>query len=118
MVSIDDLASEITKALQEYTNEVTEALEKEKEKAAKDAAKELRNTSPKQTGEYAKGWKAKRVGNAWVTYNSKKPQLTHLLEHGHVKRGGGRVSGRPHIGPVEERAIKAYEEGVVKVIRG
>lgn len=117
-ISADQLANEITSALREYTTEVEEGLEEEKEKVAKWSTRRLRVTSPKKTGEYAKGWRAKKVGKAWVTHNATDYQLTHLLEKGYAKVGGGRVPGRPHIAPVEEEAIKQFEQGVEKVIRG
>lgn len=117
-VDIDSLSDEISKALQEFTTEVEEGLEKAKEKAAKDGAKTLKATSPKgRTGNYAKGWRAKKEGTAWVIHNATRYQLAHLLEKGHAKRGGDRVPGRVHIAPVEEQAIKQFEEEVKKVIR-
>lgn len=118
-VRIDQLADEITKALKTYTTEVEEGLEKAKEKAAKDGAKTLKAVSPKgRTGKYAKGWRAKRDGKAWVIHNATRYQIAHLLEKGHAKRGGGRVPGRVHIAPVEEQTIDQYEREVERVIRG
>lgn len=113
-----DVAKEIAKALQTYTAEVTEGLEKAKEEVAKETVQELKRTSPKLTGDYAKGWRTKRVGTAQVVHNATDYQLTHLLEHGHAKRGGGRVPGIPHIAPAEKKAIDEYTKRVEKVIRG
>ena len=118
MARIEDLSNEIARALQEYTTEVTEGLEEAKEEVANEAAKKLKSTSPKRTKAYSKGWRAKKVGTAWVVHNATRYQLTHLLEHGHAKRGGGRVAGIPHISPVEEKAIDEYTKRVEKVIRG
>jgi hypothetical protein len=117
-----DLSKEISKALTEYTKKVTEGLEKTKKDIAKDTAKELKKTSPKSKGkgggQYAKGWAVKKVGNAQVVHNRTDYQLTHLLEKGHAKRGGGRVRAFPHIRPAEQRAIREYVEQVEKVVRG
>jgi hypothetical protein len=113
-----DLSKEITKALTEYTQEVTEGLEKAKKDIAKDTAKELKKTSPELTGDYKKGWAVKKVGTAQVVHNRTDYQLTHLLEKGHAKRGGGRVPAYPHIRPAEQRAIEEYVEQVEKVVRG
>lgn len=113
-----NFADEITKALQEYTTEVEEGLEKAKEKATKDGAKALKASSPKKYGKYAKGWRAKKDGKAWVIHNATRYQIAHLLEKGHAKRGGGRVSGKAHIAPVEEQVIKQFEDEVEKVIKG
>lgn len=116
--SIDNLANEITNALQEYTTEVEEGLEKAKEDNAKDGVKTLKVTSPKKTGKYARGWRAKKVSKAWVVHNATDYQKTHLLEKGYAKVGGGRVAGRPHIAPVEEQIIVSYEKQLEKIIRG
>lgn len=117
MSSIDSLAAEISKALQTYTSEVTEGLEEAKTKVSKNAVKQLKSTSPKNTGKYAKGWRVKKVGTAQVIYNATRGSLTHLLEKGHAKVNGGRVSGKPHIRPAEQVAIKEYISEVEKVIK-
>ena len=117
-IKVTGLANEIAKALQAYSDEVVEGLEGAKETAAKNAVKKLKKRSPKKTGEYARGWRARKVGSAWVVHNATNYQLTHLLEHGHAKRGGGRVPGIPHIGPVEKEAIEEYVRETERVIKG
>lgn len=117
-VSIDQLVNEIAKALQEYTNEVTEGMEEAKVETAKETVSMLKKTSPKKTGDYRKGWARKKVGTAQVVHNRTDYQLTHLLEKGHAKRGGGRVGAQVHIAPAEDYAIANYTEKVEKVIRG
>jgi len=115
---IGDLSKEISKALSEYTAEVTEGLEEAKEKVAKDTVKHLRSLDhPKLTGDYAKGWARKKVGTAEVIHNRTDYQLTHLLEKGHAKRDGDRVPAIPHIGPAEEKAIEEYVSKAEKVIK-
>ena len=116
-----DLTIEIEKALKEYTEEVEEAVAQIIEEDVKEAVKELKDVSPKKTGEYAKGWTSKKEmtdgGIKMTIYNKTKPQLTHLLEFGHAKRGGGRVSARPHIAPVEEKLIDQVTRDIEEVIR-
>jgi hypothetical protein len=116
-----DLSKEISKALTEYTQEVTEGLEEAKLKIAKDTVKELKKAGGFKdlTGDYRKGWARKKVGTAQVVHNRTDYQLTHLLENGHVIEGGtGRSESFPHIRPAEQRAIREYVEQVEKVIRG
>lgn len=113
-----NLADEIAQALQEFTSEVTEGLENAKKEVAQETVIDLKQTSPELTGDYRKGWARKRVGTAEVVHNKTDYQLTHLLEKGHAKRGGGRVAAIPHIAPAEERAILEYIERVEEVIRG
>ena len=117
MIKVDDLAGEIVLAVRTYTEEVGAAIEEAVEETAQALAADLRETSPKDTGEYAKGWTARKEGpGRYVVYNKKKPQLTHLLEHGHAKRGGGRVEGRPHIKPAKERHIPQLERKIAQIL--
>jgi hypothetical protein len=118
MASIDNLAAEISKALQTYTTEVTEGLEQAKKKAAQNAVKKLRSTSPKRTGKYARGWRVRKIGTAQIIHNATDYQIAHLLEYGHAKRNGGRVAAVPHIRKVEQEAIEEFETETEKVIRG
>jgi len=126
-ISVDQLANEIAKGLAEYTQDVIESIDEVGEKIAKKAIEQLKETSPKSNKEnakkYAKGWAVKtdkKFGeiDSHIIYNKNKPQLTHLLEHGHAKRGGGRVQGKPHIRPVEQQIIEEFTSKVEKVIKG
>ena len=77
------------------------ALEDTKKELAGTAVKQLKSTSPRRTGRYASGWTKKKRGKTIIVHN-RSYQLTHLLEKGHAKRGGGRVAARVHIAPVEK----------------
>ena len=83
------------KALEDY-KEVTEETVKETVTEVADGARDVaKSGSPSDTGEYRKGWAVKKTeeksGKLVLTvYNKNKPSLTHLLEKGHAKRGGGR----------------------------
>ena len=117
VIKVDDLAGEIALAVRTYTEEVGAAIEEAVKETAQALAADLRETSPKKTGEYAKGWTyRKEAPGSYRVYNEKKPQLTHLLEHGHAKRGGGRVEGRPHIKPAEEHHALQLERKIVQIL--
>ena len=115
---IKGVSNEIVKALAEYTNEVTEGIEKEKKRIAKDAVKILKEISPKNTGDYAKGWTESNIDGKEVIHNKTDYQLTHLLEDGYAKRNGGRVSARPHIRTVEKMVIEEFTQAAKDVIQG
>jgi len=117
-MSINNLSKEIANYLSQFSKEVEEELEKSKDDITKDAVKQLKVRSPKNTGSYRKGWTRKKVGKGYVIHNKTDYRLTHLLENGHAKRGGGRVAAKVHIKPVEEGSIKAFIERVERVIKG
>ena len=115
---LSNLSNEIAKALTEYTNEVTEGIEKEKKLDAKQAVIMLKAASPKETGEYAEGWTTSNIDGKQIIYNKTAYQRTHLLEYGHANKDGGRTPGKAHIRPVEEFVIDKFIKGVEKVIKG
>jgi hypothetical protein len=122
-INIDQLAAEIAKGLAEYSQDVVEKVNVSSEKVGKAAVKKLKQTSPKKTGEYAKSWTMKtepEVGQPDLRIiHAKAPhyRLTHLLEHGHAKVGGGRVEGKPHIRPAEEMVIQEFVAEVEEAIK-
>lgn len=121
-VPLRELSVAIEAELNAYNQEVTDGIKKAVTQAAKECTSQLRSTSPKDTGEYAKGWRSKTQyesdSDIRVTvHNTTKPQLTHVLEYGHAKAGGGRVEGRPHIRPAEQSAEKKLVDIAKVVIR-
>lgn len=114
---MDDFAVELADILDKVEDAVKKAALEGLEETAKQARKKLKETSPKLTGDYQKGWRVKRVQNGRITdivvHNATDYQLTHLLENGHAKKNGGFVKPRKHIKPVEEWA---QQEAVRKVM--
>ncbi|MEC1638124.1 HK97 gp10 family phage protein [Schinkia azotoformans] len=114
---MDDLSKEIAKQLEQYANVIEEEIVVASDEVTKEAVNKLKQESPKLTGDYRKGWTRKKEGNGYVVHNKTDYQLTHLLENGHVKRGGGRVGAKVHIRPVEEETINEFEQRIEKVIK-
>ena len=117
MVKPDELAEEITKELARYAKATKEKVEEAKDDVSKELVKDLKSDSPKQTGSYKKGWRRKKTKLGYIIHNKTDYQLTHLLEHGHAKKNGGRVSAKVHIRPNEEKAIKVYLEKIEKAVK-
>lgn len=116
---LDKLAATIEAELADYANGVTETLKEATKKVTKAGVSAIRATSREKfggTGRYSRGWTSTvetgKHSSQGVIYNKDTPGLPHLLEHGHAKRGGGRVSGKPHIAPVEEMIEQQFTEEV------
>jgi Bacteriophage HK97-gp10, putative tail-component len=117
VLKIVGLENEIARQLKLYTTSVEEDLMEAKDEVSKEGVSLLKQNSPEDTGDYRKGWARKKVGQDYVIHNKTDYQLTHLLEYGHAKADGGRVSPRVHIRPVEERLVDAFVNRVEKAIK-
>lgn len=120
---IDNLANEIMEGLKEYADLASDDVKKAVRKAGNTVRKEISENAPKDTGAYAKSWsvkKTKETSNSLevTVYSKNRYQLAHLLEHGHAKRGGGRVAARPHIAQAEENAIETLETEIARALGG
>lgn len=118
-VKVGEMAAEISKIMQEYANDVGDGVKETAKRVAKEGKIRLKSTSPEgrgsRKGHYKDGWTVKTVSEDSTStnlalHNSKKPGLTHLLEKGHAKRGGGRVNGITHIAHVEEYVVDEFEK--------
>lgn len=113
--TIDNMDAAIMDILNEYEEFTVHTVREATQKIAKEGAKTLKSSSRGSfggTGKYARGWTTTSEGGRFdttVTIHNRTPGLPHLLEHGHAKRGGGRVGGRVHIAPVESKLIGDYE---------
>lgn len=114
---LDKLESALTKILDEYAEDATKNVKDLAKSFAKKGAQAVRQSAAGAfgSGKYSSGWtstvKETRFGSTATIYNNT-PGLPHLLENGHAKRGGGRVAGRTHIAPVEEKLVQEFTKAV------
>ena len=110
-VRIDQLADAVMKGLEEYAKLATDDLKKDVQNAGKKVKEQIESTAPKKTGKYSKSWAVKKTKETSdsiqvVVHSKNRYQLTHLLEFGHAKRGGGRTRAFPHIAPAEQAGME------------
>lgn len=125
MTAIEGVTNAIMRELQRYTNLVIEEFEAAKQETAKEIQDELKADGQPykdKSGDYRKGWRIKKQGSgnrtSFIVHNATDYQLTHLLEKGHARRGGGeRVPARVHIAPAEEKGIEKFLERTERAIR-
>lgn len=114
--------------LNDYSNEIQEAITEEAQKVAKNGMQILKETSPiskrntKHKGRYAKGWRVKTTkGKGFVNcviHNATDYQLTHLLENEHLTANGGKyVPKKKHIQPVHDKCVIDFQNGVEEIIK-
>lgn len=119
-ISIGNLTGEISRMLDEYSGAVASDVKDCCRKVAKETVKKLKSSSPERSGSYKKSWRstvvAENSSGVQIVVHDGKYQLTHLLEFGHAKRGGGRVSPIPHVKQAEEEAASRLMEEIKKIL--
>ena len=122
-VSIDEMSDVIMDELEKYKDLAADDLKDAVKETAKTVRKEIQANAPVDTGKYKKSWSVKNMHEDaesidLVVHSRIRYQIAHLLEHGHVKRGGGRVAARPHIAAAEEKGEEQLVEKIKQKLGG
>lgn len=122
-VSAGSLADAIMDSLREYSSLAADEMKEAVREAGNTVRDEIREKAPKDTGIYAKSWTVKKQREtssslSLTVHSRNRYQLAHLLEFGHAKRSGGRVSAKPHIADTEAAGIRQLEEDIRKALEG
>lgn len=122
-VSIDEMSDGIMKELEKYADLAADELKDAVRETAKSVRKDIQSNAPSGTGKYKKSWSVKNMREdsqsiELVVHSRNRYQIAHLLEHGHAKRGGGRVSARPHIAPAETKGAESLVKTIESKLKG
>lgn len=122
-VTIDGLRDAIMEGLKEYAGLAADDMKDAVKKTAKSVRKDIQDNAPVRTGKYKKSWSVKTVSENsdsidLIVHSRNRYQIAHLLEHGHAKRGGGRVAAKPHIAPAEQAGNKNLVNEIQQKLKG
>jgi hypothetical protein len=125
-MDVNRLAAAIEHELQSFSEAVSEKIGEAVEIVAKEVNDEIKQhvTFRERTGKYVKAFRIKKI-NTGSKYNYSRVwhvlgphyRLTHLLEHGHALRGGGRARAFPHIIYGEQLAERRMPELAEKAVQ-
>lgn len=115
-IQISELEQVIMDSLEKYADEAAEVMSEVLPEVGKSTVQNLKATSPKRTGDYARSWKyvmqqsrGSKRKNKLVVYDT----MNHrILEFGHANRDGGYTKGIPHVQPAQ---AKAEAEAIEKI---
>jgi len=114
-VSVDELGNAIAQEFEKYVDMTAEEVKVAVKEVADDVKDKIQSGAPVDTGKYKRSWTVTQTGKfalgaEYTVHSAKHYRLTHLLEYGHAKRGGGRTKAQPHIAQGEALAIKELKE--------
>lgn len=124
-----DLSAVLTDELTLYSEQVQKQINKAGKKAVDELVRITKDTAPYDVTHHGRHYvsciaasteKNRHTGDTYVWY-VKPPcyRLTHLLVHGHAKRGGrGRVKGDPFLHNAWDRVRPQYEKEVEEAVKG
>ena len=127
MASKKELVQQLDDILTQFVEEEEQTIDQVFKGVAEDTRRFVESKSPKDSGDYAKGWEVVQgsanslIGDGVVDYvvaNTEHYQLTHLLEKGHAienKYGMyGRTRAKRHIKPAEKYGTQELIERLRK----
>lgn len=122
-VSIDEMDNAIMEELEKYADLAADELKAAVKETAASVRKDIQAGAPVDTGKYKKSWSVKNVREdsksiELVVHSRNRYQIAHLLEHGHAKRGGGRVAAKPHIASAEQRGNEKLVQTIEQKLKG
>ena len=122
-VSIDEMDNAIMEQLEKYADLAADELKAAVKETAASVRKDIQAGAPVDTGKYKKSWSVKNVREdsesiELVVHSRNRYQIAHLLEHGHAKRGGGRVAAKPHIASAEQRGNEKLVQTIEQKLKG
>lgn len=125
-VGVQDLSSEIAKELSLYSSEITEKIKKTTEVHAKKLLVKTKATAPigkRESKKFKTSIKcevqnetANSISYLWYV-GGKNYRLTHLIVHGHAKRGGGRTKSNDFLKKAVDEVKASYEKAIEEDIK-
>jgi hypothetical protein len=122
-IPISEMDDAIMEELQKYSKLATDDMKDAVKDTAASVRKDIQSGAPVDTGKYKKSWSVKNIHEDsesidLVVHSRNRYQIAHLLENGHAKRGGGRVEGKPHIAPAEQRGNETLVKTIEQKLKG
>lgn len=123
-VTFSNFNAMLNRELEEYREEVAQAVDAASQRAALKLVQITKKTAPKRSGGFRRAiaWKEVQRPSRWdhsYLWYVKAPfhRLTHLLVHGHPKKNGGRVEGDPFLQNALNEVIPEYEADVEDALK-